>query len=1071
MHVKAFARLEVQDGDTLARMREAALPAGLRERKTSQLLYRDTYFDTPEETLTRRGVRCRLRARLDDRRFLLLEIDSGSGTTMQRFEAEVPDAQPEAALAGASAPARRLRALVDPLLLVPRLDLTIERHEREAGHGWLPASRFLFAYDRITAQRGTVQGDLHGVTVKQLRSSSVALDTIARALIDDFELRLTLADERERAERLLERLEGRVYAAQVQGHREVSVIAVDRGRLALRLRAGDLTLPGGGGGGEAACREVLRKELGSAEGQVALLGTVPPAEVRPAIEVWLARRLHRGVVDGRGEFQWFTPAEIITRVGSPLLRDPRTLAALSVAARSDLVPEWVAAQEGGPADRASDSAMALASRQTLAALRVPVLPESSLDSRRPVPDQFLNVDLSWLEFNSRVLALAEDSSQPLLARVRFAAIFSTNLDEFFQVRVAGHKLTLHDDRDHTTPDGLGPRETLEAIQVRLHPLLRGQALVVHRLLREDLPRHGIRVRSWDDLRGSERETLRERFDREVAPMLTPKAITVAPGHPFPHIDDLLLSLAVVVRDQEAGTLHFSHLKVPDALPRFVSISELSNDFIPIEQLIAPNVDVLFPGRSVEGVYPFRLTRMGDLELDEEAASSFAQAIAERLQRRPRAPVVRIEVAAAMPEAVRGLLLRELRFEEPEHADILAEADVYVESGLLNPGDLHELADLDLPDLQYPPFIGTDAISADSLFACVDDRDLLVHHPYDRFDCTFQRFIDEAASDPDVMAIKLTLYRPGGPSPLGDALERAARAGKDVSVFVELKARFDEERNLGWVQHLERAGIHVVTGLVNLKTHAKIALVVRRAPTGVVRYAHIGTGNYNPVSARLYTDLGLFTCRADVTGDLATLFNELTGSSAPPRAAFRSLLVSPSGMLQHLLDAIEREAAHARAGRGGNIRAKMNALNDAQVIGALYEASQAGVSVDLVIRGPCTLRPGVPGLSERIRVVSAVGRFLEHARIFHFRNAGADEYYIGSADWRPRNLRRRVEVVTPIMDPVGRARLDQILSTEIDDLTAYELQSDGSYVRVQAPTGVEIRSAQELFASATAAISS
>jgi polyphosphate kinase len=425
---------------------------------------------------------------------------------------------------------------------------------------------------------------------------------------------------------------------------------------------------------------------------------------------------------------------------------------------------------------------------------------------------------------------------------------------------------------------------------------------------------------------------------------------------------------------------------------------------------------------------------------------------EQVRRRPWGPVVRIEVERTMPSQLQELLQRELRFEESDLGSGLGPSDVYGADGPVDLGGLDQLAAVARrlhADLDYPPFAARDPFAGcRSLFEMLDDRDVLVHHPHDAFAASFERFIAEAADDPNVAAIKLTLYRPGGPSAIVEALRRAAARGADVSVFVELKARFDEQLNIGWAQSLEAAGIHVVTGLATFKTHAKIALVVRHGHGRTRGYGHVGSGNYNPDTARLYTDLGLFTSDEGITADLHGLFNELTGSSRPPQASFRRLLVAPTNMFERFLALIARETAHARAGRGGRIRAKLNGLADCSVIGALYGASQAGVAVDLVVRGICMLRPGIPGLSERIRVVSVLGRFLEHARIYQFANAGEPEYYIGSADWRPRNLRRRIEVVAPVDDAAARARLDGILDRELADPDAWTLESDGTYLRGQ-----------------------
>jgi polyphosphate kinase len=472
-------------------------------------------------------------------------------------------------------------------------------------------------------------------------------------------------------------------------------------------------------------------------------------------------------------------------------------------------------------------------------------------------------------------------------------------------------------------------------------------------------------------------------------------------------------------------------------------------WIAVEDLVRANVDQLYPGREIAAAHAFRLTRSGDLQLDETTTANFLQAIEEELARQELRPVVRIELEATMPRGLQDLLQRELRFEESERDSTLSPADVYVSESPLDLSGIGPVVSaLGLAD--YPPFEQSDPFTAEPTVAAqLDHHDVLVHHPYDSFSASVERFIAEAADDPEVRGIKLTLYRLGDASPIAAALRRAAATGKDVSVIVELKARFEEARNIAWARSLERDGIHVVTGLVSLKTHAKLALVIRRAPDGRVRrYAHIGSGNYNPETALVYTDLGLFTAHPEITADVHALFNELTGSSHAPQAALRHLLVAPAGLLERLLALIEQETAAARAGRPARIRAKLNALSDSTVIQALYRASQAGVDVDLVVRGICTLRPSVPGLSERIRVVSIVGRFLEHARIYHFANGadGAGMYYVGSADWRPRNLRRRVEVMAPVFDAAAREKLDRILTTELAAPDAWMLRPDGGYDR-------------------------
>jgi polyphosphate kinase len=669
----------------------------------------------------------------------------------------------------------------------------------------------------------------------------------------------------------------------------------------------------------------------------------------------------------------------------------------------------------------------------------------------------INPEISVLEFNARVLALAEDPGTPLLDRLRFLSIGSSNLDEFTMIKIGGLKHALAAGITKQSIDGKTPRELLNALNVRVRALMARQYRCFSALRRDDLRERGIRILAWDELGAPEQAFVAAYFDEHAFPVLTPKAMTTAPGHPLPHIEDLRVSLAIVVRDPRTGRDHFSILNVSDALPRFVRLGE-ALDFVPIEDVIRANAGVLYPGRQVQEVHAFRLIRSGEIQVDEAAAANFLEVVEEELLRRSHGAILRVEVERTMPDVVRDLLFRELRREENREGIPLELSDFVETDGMVDLHALHELADLPIAELRYPPFQAASPLEAGrSVFEQLDERDVLVHHPYESFDQTVQRFLVEAADDPEVVSIKMTLYRTGGRSLIVEALRRAAAAGKDVAVFVEIKARFDEEMNIYWAKQLERAGIHVVTGLVSFKTHAKVALVVRRQGDGLRRYAHIGTGNYNATTARVYADLGLLTADPAICTDLNALFNELTGSSRAPTGTYQRLLVAPTQMLARFLALIEREIQHAHAGRPGHIRLKLNGIADTEVIEALYRASRAGVKVDLIVRGICSLRPGVRGLSENIRVVSLLGRFLEHARIYYFANGGDPDYFIGSADWRSRNLRRRVEVATPVSDPAARARLDAILDAELTDPHAWQLQRDGSYARAARPEGL---SAQE-----------
>jgi polyphosphate kinase len=667
-------------------------------------------------------------------------------------------------------------------------------------------------------------------------------------------------------------------------------------------------------------------------------------------------------------------------------------------------------------------------------------------------ESVINPELSWLEFNARVLALAEDRSTPLLGRLRFLSIFTTNLDEFVMIKVGGLKQALAAGVTKRSIDGRTPRELLQAVNLRLRSLLKRQYRCFADLRETELTRTGVRLRRWADLSQAQRTELKQYFDDQVFPVLTPKAITSAPGHPFPRIADDRLSLAVVVRDPRSDRQHLNVLNVSDALPRFVRLTD-SRDFVLMEDLIREHAGALYRGRTVIGVHPFRLTRSGEVQFDEQTAANFLELVEEEVRRRPYGAIIRVELERGMPEHVLDMLLGELRREENREGIPLERGDVYELDGPVDLGALMELADLDLPELDYPPFTQASPLCREpSVFDLLDRRDVLVHHPYESFEDTVQRFLSDAADDPEVSSIKLTLYRTGERSPVVHALKRAAATGKDVTVFVEVKARFDEEINIYWAKQLERAGIHVITGLVALKTHAKVALVVRRRGERQQRYAHIGTGNYHAAAAHVYTDLGLLTADPVITADLQALFNELTGSARVPAGEFQRLLVAPTFMLRRFLELIEREAGHARAGRAGHIRAKLNGLADTEIIQALYRASQAGVRIELSVRGICSLRPGVSGLSDNISVVSVLGRFLEHARVFCFGDGGEAEYFIGSADWRSRNLRRRVEVVTPVQDPALRDRLDRLLNAELRDPRAWRLQPDGTYERDAGATG-------------------
>ncbi|MDQ2931300.1 MAG: polyphosphate kinase 1 [Gemmatimonadota bacterium] len=682
------------------------------------------------------------------------------------------------------------------------------------------------------------------------------------------------------------------------------------------------------------------------------------------------------------------------------------------------------------------------------------------------PRLYINRELSWLEFNSRVLHEAFDERNPLLERLKFAAIFSTNLDEFYMVRVAGLRRQLAANVTVTAPDGLSPQEQLDAIAVRVRQLLAQQQQLLHEQLLPALSVRGVRLVPLEEITAAEWRQLDEYFERQVYPVLTPLAVD--PGHPFPYISNLSLSLAVEIRDPDTQEEHFARVKVPRSLPRWVKFGR-PNQFIPLEQLIGINLRALFPGMEVRNWYAFRITRNSDIELlSSEEPDDLLATIEEQVFLRRFGEVVRLEVQSGTPPEMRSLLLDELRDDRlPPHAT-LTEADVHEMGPLLEVGDLRELASLEIPDLRDPPLVPSTPPRLrgvnGGMFDVIRQGDVLVHHPFDSFQTTVEQFIERAAEDDDVLAIKLTLYRTSGDTPIVRALTEAAESGKQVVVLVELKARFDETNNITWARQLESAGVHVVYGLMDLKTHTKTCLVVRREADGIRRYVHVGTGNYNSKTARQYTDLGLFTCSPEIGADLSDLFNFLTGFSR--QRHYRKLIIAPGDMRARFHALIAREMEHARAGRPARLVAKMNALADPEAILALYEAAQAGVIIDLIVRGICCLRPGVEGISDNIRVTSIVGRFLEHSRLWYFLNDGEEEYFLGSADWMPRNFERRVEAVTPVEDKALHERLRTLLATYLrDNRNAWTLQPDGCY-RQRELDGEAERQAQLIMVSST-----
>ncbi|BEV35360.1 polyphosphate kinase 1 [Synechococcus sp. M16CYN] len=681
---------------------------------------------------------------------------------------------------------------------------------------------------------------------------------------------------------------------------------------------------------------------------------------------------------------------------------------------------------------------------------------------RLTPDQYINRELSWIAFNQRVLAQALDQRTPLLDQAKFSAIFSNNLDEFFMVRVASLKSQVEAGISTPSEDGKTPQEQLLTIRKHLIPILQQQQEHYRHHLKHRLCEHNIHLLDYDQLVNRQRHWVDQYFQTSIFPVLTPLAVD--PAHPFPFVSNLSLNVAAVIRDPETDQCQLARVKVPKKnLPRFIAIPpKLSENntlpihtAIPLEQVIAFNLKLLFPGMAIEGHYFYRVTRDADLELRELEADDLMIALEQGLRkRRIGGEVVRLEVANEMPNSVIDMLMTGLNIEE---------ADLYKIDGPLGLDDLFSLTNLPMTELKSKMQTGQTPLvlsktqqnlidegvikpkEFETIFSVIRQQDILLHHPYDLFSTTVEEFINQAADDPKVMGIKMTLYRTSTDSPIIAALTRAAENGKQVMALVELKARFDEDNNIQWARHLERSGVHVIYGVLGLKTHTKIILVVRKEKDRLRSYVHIGTGNYNSKTSKLYTDLGLLSTRPELGQDLVELFNYLTGFSK--QQSFRRLLVAPVTLRKGMESLIRREIDHAKADRPGMISAKMNSLVDPGIIGLLYEASQTGVRIKLIIRGMCSLIPGLPGLSENIKVISIIGQFLEHSRIFWFANDGKPEVYIGSADWMTRNMDRRVEAITPIEEPALRRKLERLFDLYMqDNRGAWDMNCDGSFTQ-------------------------
>jgi polyphosphate kinase len=1041
-------RFDIPSRAVLDEIALGPLPGGLNAGPAGTEFCRDVYFETDAHDLERRGVTARLR--FESRGTCSFAVDVRERQTedgqivRSRAEAVVPETTPAEVLAGDSEPARLLRSIVDTTHLPVHLEVETMRRVRLANLAARPELDIELLADAVTVRHQGLTAEFQQLEIRLPAEEVDELEGPLGALEREMGLRVTLATKLARAHELLERMQLEALEGEIRSARETAVIALQDGQIALLRKPEGLRIPVGNGAGEEACRQVLRATFGNSEAQVRPLGTSAGLGNRPAIEVWLADRVR---VDERREdgLIWLPLDHALALVGSPTVRESTTLTALHMAARVNMpagVALWSADAQTG-SEHPFRLVQRLEGTDDGAFARIPL--PSAAGTDRPPPEALLNMELSELAFNERVVALAEDGDTPLLDRVRFLSIFGSNLDQFFATRVAGFHQQLAKGSRKVTLDGLTPAQQLDAIAIRARGLIARAYHHFWEVLLPELEENGIGLALWQDLNEQNRSYLRDNYAAQLGAVLTPLAAD--PSHPFPHIRNLRPALAVIVRVPETDAEHFAAIELPSDLPRFVPLPG-GRRFVPMEEVIRALLPTLYRGLEVVEAHVFRVTRSANFSIDDEDVTDLLQAVQEKVYRRPLGPVVRLEVQDSMPPAMRQLLLRELQFDSSERISTLREEDVYAVDGLVDLYGLIEIAELPLDELHYPPVpVSSPLDGRVPVWEIFRERSVLVEFPRDSFEQTVERVLAEAAEDPEVVSIKITLYRTSRMSKVVQYLRHARRMGKDVLAVVELKASFDEQRNIEWARALESAGIHVIYGPAHLKVHAKVMLIVRREEGGLKRYLYIGTGNLNAATAAGYTDLGLFMTDPRIGAELHDLFNALAGYSV--RNEYEHLLVAPFNMRERFLELIAREIEHAEAGRGGKIRVKINGLTDPEIIVNLYRASRAGVKVEMVIRGICCLRPGVPGLSENIRVLSILGRYLEHSRIFRFDNAGDPEYFIGSADWRPRNLSRRVEAVTPVYEENHRAELDRILEESLANPDAWELQSDGRYLQATA----------------------
>lgn len=1023
----------VDDVARFTELSEKRRPLGMSGSKPTWHVLRETYFDTADGALAARSMTLKMRA--EARGHGALELTISQSVSLQGVVEEQLFETPlvggvYATLAGPSEVAVRVREVAEPAALRPTAAVDIDREMRELRGSPFGRGTHRIVFDEAIAHTPDVSRELLEITLVEVSAGKTTLEELGDRLRTRHGITSDGLDTYRRIRR--------AFGGSVDGLRSeipndvrVGLMLMRDWSVALVEGPDGLVLPNARGSGEDIAREYLSDVVpevpDGAHIDLDLVGFATARRGGADLEVWLHQLMPD--LDPAG-LLWVPIVELMQRLGAPGLREPGLISTMLMLVRSEL----------------GQRILREAPYRTTAPVRLPV------EHRPPgtVPgagvDDFLDLELSILDFNQRVLELAEDDSLPLLERLRFVSIFSSNMDEFFVVRAGRLKDRVSAGGGWVDED-FSPEQLLDIVAVRVRALLARQYARLRTDLFPMLAEAGTRILTWDELTEEQGARLRARFSAEIFPVLTPLSLTPGPGRSFPRLESLGLALAVTLRRSAEGRSELGYVPVPPDLDRFRAVPD-STDLIPVEEVIGANAGLLFPSAVIEGWHTFRATRLGDVAIEEESSGSLLSAVADEVEARPYKPVVRLEVAADMPRELRATISQAIRDDQVNDAATLRRSDLYVVPGLVDATSLSELCGLDIPDGLFPAYEPVRPLDdTESIFESLGERDILCHHPFHDFETTVGRFLNEAASDPDVVSIKLTLYRTGRRSPVMDALIAALDAGKDVSVFVELKARFDEESNIHWTKTLEDRGARVVYGVVGYKTHAKTALVIRRENGGVRRYVHIGTGNYNAETARFYTDFGLMSADPDLGADLNDFFNELTGGAGPPQKEFRRLLVAPHSLALGLERMIEREAEHATAGRPARIQVKVNGLADRAIVKKLYEAARAGVIVELVVRSLCTLRPGVPGLSEGVRVVSLLGRFLEHGRVYYFENAGQSEYYIGSADWRARNLRRRVEVVTPVDDPGARAVLRAVLDAQLSDPRAWVLRPDGAYERL------------------------